>query len=174
MMPGDRVRTTCRCRSPQTGRRPGADRAPPGRAPHRHAEARPRAPGGPARRGARSSSPCGIRTAVTCGWLSRAARMLVPPSGARKLRPRAVTWLTLCQAGPGIRRRVQARVWALAQAEGWALRSCPGLRCAPTGAPCGQLGFLKVWGLGSEKEPRRPTWKLECLLKNYMFIESHM
>lgn len=156
------------------GRRPAADRAPPGRAPHRHAEARPRAPGGPARRGARSSSPCGIRTAVTCGWLSRAARMLVPPSGARKLRPRAVTWLTLCQAGPGIRRRVQARVWALARAEGWVLRSRPELRCAPTGAPCGQLGFLKVWGLGSEKEPRRPTWKLECLLKNYMFIESHM
>lgn len=108
------------------------------------------------------------------GLLSRAARMLVPPSGARKLRPRAVTWLTLCQAGPGIRRRVQARVWPLVRAEGWALRSCPGLRCAPTGAPCGQLGFLKVWGLGSEKEPRRPTWKLECLLKNYMFIESHM
>lgn len=61
------------------------------------------------------------------GLLSRAARMLVPPSGARKLRPRAVTWLTLCQAGPGIRRRVQARVWPLVRAEGWALRSRPEL-----------------------------------------------
>lgn len=71
MVPGDRVRTTCRCRRPQTGRRPGASW--PGAAQARRGETGERP--GPRRPGAAGSAflialrhpdCCHVRLVVSC------------------------------------------------------------------------------------------------------------